>query len=152
MRKVVLLLGIGLGLLSCSEKENLPTEALAKQNVAEVVMRESKDKVELLEFSKTNALKEKMFDAEYYTVEFDGKVAYKQDGYSLANEHYKRKKGFLLVEDEKPILSAYSEYRGRFKEVKKGQKRNIKGEISFIKKEDGWEKGRVYIYLKDKVE
>lgn len=149
MKKAVLFLGIGLGLLSCSEKENLPTEELAKQEIIELIKEESNDKIELLEFKKIDGLKEKRNEVDFYVIDFDGKISYKQDAYSQVNEDYVRTKGFLIMRDDKP--SVYERNSYKYEKVKKGQERNIKGQIGFVKKENGWKNIKVYMYLQDKM-
>ena len=144
-----ILFAIVLNMSSCnSSKENLPSEDFAKEGVMETIKIESEDKVELLEFKKTNALKENIHDVEYYTIDFEGKVAYKQNGYSLIYEDYDGKRGFLLVREDKPFSNHSYNYYG---EVKKGDEKKIKGRIGFAKKEKGWEKIDVKIYLVDRI-
>lgn len=140
MKKAVLFLGIGLGLLSCSEKENLPTEEVAKIEVAELIKTESEDKVELVEFNKTDGLKKTINGVDYYAVEFDGKISYKKDGYSFLGIGYgfSDNKGVLTVKDEVSFVE-----KNYLKEVKIGQKQGVKGAIGFVKTENGWKKLRV---------
>lgn len=148
MKKLILLC-FYLGVLSCNySKENLPTDQMAKDGVINTIKIESKDKVGLLEFSKTNALKEKVFEVDYYTIDFNAEVEYKDDGYSLIYEDYDDTKGFLLVKSEKPLFNSVGKYYG---EVKKGDKRKVRGKIRFTKKENGWEESGVEMYLIDKI-
>lgn len=143
MKKTLFILLGCLGLLSCSNSNsNFPTEDTAKKEVLEVVKMESKDKVEMTAFKKTNAVEEKMNAENFYTINFDGEVTYKQDGFSKVYENYDTKKGFLLVYDEKPY--SYLDYYGR---VKKGERKKVKGKIAFVKTEKDWEKIGVKIYI-----
>lgn len=147
MKKILLLLGITLSVLSC--KDNLPTEEMAKNGVVETIKIESKDKVKLLDFNKTNALKRTVSEVNYYTVDFEGKITYTENGYSLIYKDYDKDKGFLLVRNDKPLFNSITDFYG---EVKKGDERKIKGVITFAKKENGWSKVDVRIYLVDKFE
>lgn len=140
MKKVVLGLGVVFSITACSE--SLPTEELAKENIEAVIKLQSKDKIELNDFRKTDGVREKINEVDNYVLAFEGKITYTETGWTLEDD-YHTKKGFLLLVNEKP--SGWGSYE--YVKVEKGTSKDIKGAIRFIKTENGWTKDRVRMTL-----
>ncbi|MDO4729091.1 MAG: hypothetical protein Q4B43_08830 [Bacteroidota bacterium] len=123
----------------------MPTEQLAKDSIIELIKTESNDKVELLEFKKTDGMSSRRDEVDYYQLDFEGQISYKQGGFYLG-ESYGKTKGFLKVVDKEPNRYAYNFHL--YEKVEKDETKDIKGYIAFIKKESGWKRNDVYMTFK----
>jgi len=121
-----------LGLTSCS---NLPSASQNETDLRNKVETVSEKKIELIQFEKTNALKEEVFGVKYYTVSYKGKIKYKESGYlhlNLLNEKKELVLNFVTVKRTSPFsLEA-------FYDIKKNEEKNIIGKIIYAKTENGW--------------
>ena len=121
-----------LGLTSCS---NLPSASQNETDLRNKVETVSEKKIELIQFEKTNALKEEVFGVKYYTVSYKGKIIYKESGYlhlNLLNEKKELVLNFVTVKHTSPFsLEA-------FYDIKKNEEKNIIGKIIYAKTENGW--------------
>lgn len=120
------------GLTSCS---NLPSASQNETDLRNKVEKVSEKKIELIQFEKTNALKEEVFGVKYYTVSYKGKIKYKESGYlhlNLLNEKKELVLNFVTVKHTSPFsLEA-------FYDIKKNEEKNIIGKIIYAKTENGW--------------
>ena len=92
-----------LGLTSCS---NLPSASQNETDLRNKVETVSEKKIELIQFEKTNALKEEVFGVKYYTVSYKGKIKYKESGYlhlNLLNEKKELVLNFVTVKRTSPF-------------------------------------------------
>lgn len=121
---------------------SLPTEEMAEKIVEDIITLNSEDKVSLVEFKKVNGIEMEHLGADAYGMEFTGSVIFNKSGLSAVHEKFFRKKGFLLILDQKPFQS-YTYY----KQVEKGTVMNITGVILFLNTENGWVKDRLQISL-----
>jgi len=121
-----------LGLTSCS---NLPSASQNETDLRNKVETVSEKKIELIQFEKTNALKEEVFGVKSYTVSYKGKIKYKESGYlhlNLLNEKKELVLNFVTVKRTSPFsLEA-------FYDIKKNEEKNIIGKIIYAKTENGW--------------
>lgn len=121
-----------LGLTSCS---NLPNASKNETDLRSKIEKVSENKIELIQFEKTNALEEEIFGAKYYTVSYKGKIKYKENGYlhlNLLNEKKELVLNFVTVKRTSPFsLEA-------FYDIKENEEKNIIGKIIYAKTENGW--------------
>ncbi len=115
---------------SCS---SLPSESEAKKSLKDKIEKESKGKIELIEFSKTNGLNQNIFGKEIYTVEFSALIELKEAGYKDLGPDGVNFNYFNMYEKEKGRW----EFR-MDKYLEKGFKAKLKGAIDYEKTENGW--------------
>ena len=129
---IILLTMIALSLIGLSSCKDLPSASNNEKDLRNKIEKVSENKVELIQFEKTNALEENVFGAKYYTISYKGKIKYKEDGFIK----------FALGED-KNILKLYKEkHQGWvtiFYTIKKNEEKKIFGKMIYIKTENGWE-------------
>jgi hypothetical protein len=127
-------------LISCNSN---PSESTAETDSKEVTKEKYKNNIELIEFEKTNAVEkdETMIGgSKKYITEFNGKIKFLKDAY--CDKRYSVGDELYQYDFEKPE-STYShfgkDYEKPLIKINKGEIKEVKGEISYTKKEKGWE-------------
>jgi hypothetical protein len=119
-----------IGLTSCS---NLPSPFQNENDLRNKIEKVSENKVELIQFEKTNALEKEIFGVKCYTVSYKGKIRYKENGYlclDLFNKDYL----LNLVKVKKTSFYSIAVYY----DVKQDEEKQIIGRIIYTKTENGW--------------
>ena len=121
-----------MGLTSCS---NLPNTSKNETDLRSKIEKVSENKIELIQFEKTNALEEEIFGVKCYTVSYKGKIKYKESGYLYLNILDQKKElilNFVKVKHKSPFLIE------AFYDIKQDEEKNIIGKIMYAKTENGW--------------
>jgi len=121
-----------IGLTSCS---NLPSASQNEKDLRTKIEKVSENKIELIQFEKTNAIKEELFGVKYYTISYKGKIRYKESGYLYVNLLGQKKDRVLNFTNVKHH-SAFS--LEAFYDIKQNEEKNIIGNIMYTKTENGW--------------
>ena len=115
---------------SCS---SLPSESEARKTLEAKISEESKGRIELLEFKKTNGLSQNMFGQEIYILEFNALIEFKEGGYKEDQmEGVDFNNFFILGKNTLTVAAGFATYFEKGKTVK------LEGKIDYEKTENGW--------------
>lgn len=130
-------------LISCN---STPVEPDVKNYVAQEISNISANKIELIDFHKTNSQKRDVFGSNIYEIDFDGKIKYSTSGFATIKPYTGINNSFLIVKDVEPKPSIYETYIYH-KPIQKGREEMVKGEVIYELKEKGWEPTKYVIKL-----
>lgn len=119
-----------IGLTSC---KNLPSASKNEKDLRNKIEKVSENKVELIQFEKTNALEENVFGVKYYTISYKGKIKYKEDGFLR-----------VTIGEDINILKIFKDkykpnWLTAFHNIKQNEEKKIFGKMIYLKTENGWE-------------
>lgn len=127
-------------LISCN---NLPSESTAETDVKSSINEKYNDNIELIEFTKTNAMEKDagMFGGgKYYEIEFTGKIKFLNEAYNSSSLKYRN--DLLFYEFKKPEKLSWQtevDFEKSFEIISKNEIKEISGTVNYVKKENGWE-------------
>ncbi len=145
MKKFLLLISVSFFVLSCNgitNNDGLPDENEIENLIKSKVEKLSNENISFSEFKKTDALKEKVFEVENYTVKFEGKLIYLKDGF-LSNRFSERVPKLLLF--------SLNEDKNHNQKIDEGSEKKVEGTARLLKTENGWKlHNRRGISIRDK--
>ena len=144
MKKITITSLVAIALISLNSCSNLPSSSENEEAISEKIIQISNDKIELTKFKKTNAIENEVLGVKTYLVSFNGQIRYKEDGYISAT--YRGVNIFDFVK-EKRVQSKNSMILEVFLKTDKNTIKNIKGELGYIKTENGWKTENKYIRI-----
>ena len=133
-------------LLSCSSLDGLPTEEMALNKLKQSEFGDrTNDFIEIVEFKKTNGVKQTIFGQDIYKLEYSLKIKFKQNAHSVFSNDLKNFETDKELDKwiySHPMRSSsgnnYPIYYAKYKHFKKGQVVEINDNVEFQKAENGW--------------
>ncbi len=123
---------------------SLPSETDAKNDLKKMIDEQSKGKIELLKFEKTNGVKSNVFGQEFYELEFSFVIEFKEECWKSNTDRSGYFTNFWIMA-KGPEGAIENLMYGHPKQFKKGDKINLTGKMSFEKTENGWRSTDIYI-------
>ena len=131
---VILFFSLG----SCSD---LPTEIDAEADLRREIFKNSKRSFSLIEFKKTDALQNNLYEQETYQIFYDAELKVLFDRYTSIDHSGNRL--FYDFKAYKTIPSnTFQTTLSQWTKVNKGDKIKFNGVITYVKTENGWKKTR----------
>jgi hypothetical protein len=134
-KEIILLSIILISFIGLSSCKNLPSASQNEKDLRNKIEKVSENKVELIQFVKTNALEEELFGVKYYTISYKGKIKYKENGFLYLNLLNINKEYILKIAKVKHTSPFSLE---AFYDIKQNEEKNIIGKIMYSKTENGW--------------
>ena len=141
--KINYLLLLSLTIFSLASCSTDPSSSDGKGILGEKISEESKGKIKLISFEKTNAIKKSMFGQEQYTLEYSATIEFQQEGW--VGENFNN----FQIRDKKS--EGWDEYflsisNGNSKHFNIGDKVKLTGKMTFEKTEKGWRPTSLIVY------
>jgi len=130
-RKLFIVLTIALS--SCN---SLPSEHDAKSAIKEKIMSESNNTIELLEFSKTDAVKKEFLGQSVYQMSYSGEIKFVEECWKAKDPKGRFFDDFYVTQ-EKPTGILFNPINPA-RRFPKGSTFEINGVVTFFNTENGW--------------
>lgn len=129
-------------LASCS---GIPNESRNEVDLKKLVEGSSKKAIELIQFNKKDGLKREESGVKYYVVTFEATIKYNNKGYLIRNTSFFNDNLNYIFDFHMGEPVSYSYNIGRLVTIKKDERLNIGGNITYYKSENGWNINKIII-------